>query len=105
MYTIAFTAIWLIIAFFVAERPFVAPLLGTLGLMLAAVWLEIIHANYRSFSELVRSIFILKRFETLKQLRQKLPVTWEEEKKTWEQITTQLRWGTGDDIAYQHSDK
>lgn len=105
MYTIVFTAIWLGAALFLAEHIFVVPLLGTLGFAAAAIWLEIIHANYRAFSEQVRSIVILKRFDVLKQLRIKLPATWEEEKKIWDAITTQLRWGSGDDVAYQHPEK
>ena len=106
LYTIVFTATWLVIMPFTAEWKLAVPLLGTCGFAAAAVWLEIIHASYRSFSEQVRSIVILKRFEVLKGLHYQLPGSWEEEKKTWDRITNQLRWGACEEpITYQHPEK
>jgi len=106
LYTIVFTATWLVIMPFTAEWKLAVPLLGTCGFAAAAVWLEIIHASYRSFSEQVRSIVILKRFEVLKGLHYQLPASWEEEKKMWDRITNQLRWGECEEpIAYQHPEK
>jgi hypothetical protein len=106
LYTLVFIATWLAAAAFTAESGFVVPLLGTCGLAAAALWLEIIHASYRAFADQVRSIVILKRFDLLKQLHYQVPASWEDEKKTWDRVSNQLRWGSSEDaIAYQHPEK
>jgi hypothetical protein len=105
MYTIIFTAIWLAVGAFVAENELTVFLIGTGGLVFAALWLEIIQTSFRALSELMRSIVIVKRFDVLKQLHLPLPTTWTQEQQIWRQITEQLVWGSKIEIAYQHPDK
>jgi hypothetical protein len=105
LYTVVFTATWLVVAAATSKEEWTVLVLGTAGFILIVFWLEIIEANYRSVSELIRSIVILKRFDVLKALHQRLPETWAEEKKLWGEITLQLLWGSDAEIKYQHSDK
>jgi hypothetical protein len=105
LYTITFTAIWLLVGVLRADRAWVVLALGTGGLAFSALWLEMVQANYRSLSDLIRSVVILKRFEVLKTLHQPLPQDWEAEQAAWNDLTTQLRWGSDVKITYQHGDK
>lgn len=104
LYTIVFTATWLAIATFVG-RELAVGLIGTAGFLISILWLQIIHSNYRALSELVRSIVIVKRFDVMKALHQRLPANWAEEKQMWKKVTTQLLWGSDAVIDYQHPDK
>jgi hypothetical protein len=110
MFTIIFTALWLVVAPFTAESIYTVPTIGTAGFLAATVWLKFVHTNYASFAELVRSIIILKRFEVLKALHLDLPDKWADEKRTWEHVSRQLRWRSKIDpseidISYKHPDK
>jgi hypothetical protein len=106
LYTIVFTATWLAVGAMTADRELTVLLIGTGGFVIVGLWVEIVHSNFRSLSEMIRSIVIVKRFDVLEQLHQPLPESWEEEKKLWDQITTQLLWGSDDaKIKYQHTDK
>ena len=80
-----------------------APLIGTLGFVACAAWLEIVGASYRSFAELVREIIVLKQFDVLTALRLPLPATWEEEKDIWQRSAYQLKWGSKCTISYAHA--
>jgi hypothetical protein len=101
-----FTATWLAVGAMTADRELTVLLIGTGGFVIVGLWVEIVHSNFRSLSEMIRSIVIVKRFDVLEQLHQPLPESWEEEKKLWDQITTQLLWGSDDaKIKYQHTDK
>jgi uncharacterized Tic20 family protein len=102
MYTVLFTVFWLIACAIAVDSELIVIAVGTGGLVLAALWLAILHATYRSFAELVRSIVILKRFDVLTALHQPLPRTWLEEKETWKHISTQLQWGSDADVVYEH---
>jgi hypothetical protein len=105
LYTVTFTATWLIVGVFQAGNAWIILALGTGGFALTALWLEMVHSNYRSLSELIRNIVILKRFDVLKMLNQSLPQTWESEQALWKELTTQLLWGSHAEIKYQHGNK
>jgi hypothetical protein len=105
MFTVVFTAVWLVVAAFAAQSIYTVPVIGTTGFLATMFWLEIVYENYKSFAELVRSVIILKRFDVLKMLHYQLPATWAEERQTWDEISTQLRWGSEIAITYQHPDK
>ena len=105
MFTVVFTALWLVVGAFVAESVYTVPVIGGVGFLATMLWLELVHENYKSFAELVRSVIILKRFDVLKTLHYPPPATWADEKQTWDQISTQLRWGSEVAVSYQHPDK
>lgn len=50
------------------------------------LWLNIVHASYGSFADVVRSVIDLKRFDVLDALRRPLPVSTDAEKKIWEEF-------------------
>jgi hypothetical protein len=103
--TAAFTAIWLVLAAMAARSVLAVPLIGTIGLLAAALWLNIAYASYRSFADVAFSLVMLRRFDVLKALHIPLPATWEEEKKTWDALESQLRWSSDVAISYVHPDK
>jgi hypothetical protein len=106
MFSAVFTAIWLVVATFVAQSIYVVPVIGACGFVAAMIWLEFVHENYKSFAELVRTVIILKRFEVLKMMHYKMPSNWTEERDGWETISAQLKWRSYPvEISYQHPDK
>jgi hypothetical protein len=104
-FTVAFTAIWLCWAGFYSPNVLVAPIIGTIGFVLSALWLEIVHTAYRAYAQVVRSIVILKRFDVIEALRMPVPKTWKEEKDVWTSAAYQFKWGAQVPISYEHAEK
>ncbi|HTR85393.1 MAG TPA: hypothetical protein VMI56_13005 [Reyranella sp.] len=106
LYTIVFTAIWMaVIGIWRGDVAWLILVVGTVGAVLTLLWMETVDANYRSMSELIRGVVILKRFEVLKALHLQLPADWKSEQHLWASLNAQLMWGSQTPITYQHSDK
>jgi hypothetical protein len=101
---ILFTAVWLVLAVFWSGSFAAIGLIGSLGLAAAIVVIELIKASFDNYSEIIRAICILKRFDVLTALHMKLPANWAAEKALWETINKQLQWGSAEATAvtYEH---
>ncbi len=76
---------WFVIFALIGHRiPLLAALV--LGPPTVALWLQVVHASYAGFAEVVRSSIDIGRFELLQALHQPLPVTTEAEKQMWERL-------------------
>jgi hypothetical protein len=109
LFVLVFTAAWLPLASLRPGAWLAVPIIGTLGLIFARWALAIVHASFTSFSDAVRAVCILKRFNVLQALRAPLPKDWEEEKSLWRVINYQLQWnqekkGAGEaaSLSYVH---
>jgi hypothetical protein len=101
---ILFTAVWLVLAIFWSGSFAAVGLVGSSGLAAAIIVIEVVKASFDNYSEIIRAICILKRFDVLTALHMKLPVDWAAEKALWETVNKQLQWGSaeGTAVAYEH---
>ena len=90
---VLFTAIWLIAVALAPGSIAAVALVGSGGLVVAALVIEVIKASFDNYGETLRAICILKRFEVLTALHMKLPVDWAAERTLWTSINQQLQWG------------
>lgn len=99
-----FTAAWLVLAVWWSGSFAAVGLVGGLGLAAAIVVIEVIKASFDNYSEVIRAVCILKRFDVLTALHMKLPVGWAAEKALWETVNSQLQWGSAGSagVAYEH---
>jgi hypothetical protein len=104
---VLFTAAWLGVFVFALKSSLDIAVLGSAGLVVVLLIIAVIEASFDSYSEVIRAICILKRFEVLGALHMKLPVNWAAERHEWELINQQLQWGSarGDEIDYEHPAK
>lgn len=109
LFVLIFTATWLPLSSLRPGAWLAVPIIGTLGLVFARLALAIVHASFTSFSDAVRAVCILKRFNVLQALRAPLPKDWEEEKALWRSINYQLQWnqekkdaGEAASLSYVH---
>jgi hypothetical protein len=54
------------------------------GPLIAMIWLQVVHASYANFAEIVRSAVDLYRFDLLDALRLPRPLRSDDEKRLWE---------------------
>lgn len=104
---ILFAIIWLVAVVVTLKSVAAVALVGSGGLIVGALVVEVIKASFDSYSETVRAVCILKRFEVLTALHMKLPGNWAAEQRLWKSINEQLQWNSPkpNEIDYEHPDK
>jgi hypothetical protein len=102
-----FTIVWLPTVVVESKSVLAVAAVATFGLIGAIVMVEMVRASFDNYSEVIRAICILKRFEVLTALHMKLPGDWRSERDLWKSINDQLQWGsaTPGEINYEHSAK
>jgi hypothetical protein len=93
-YAILLTGIWLGLAAWKTTSLFLVPAIGFVGLVVVCFLYQVILSSFQSFSEVIRALCILKRFDILQKLHMPLPKSWQEEKAIWKRVNYQLQWDT-----------
>ena len=104
---IVFTITWLIAVACAPKSIIAVAVVGSAGAVVAVLGLEIIKTSFDRYSEAIRAICILKRFEVLTALHMKLPANWSAERSLWKSVNEQLQWGSAapSEIEYEHTPK
>lgn len=104
---IVFTITWLIAVACAPKSIIAVAVVGSAGAVVAVLGVEIIKTSFDRYSEAIRAICILKRFEVLTALHMKLPANWSAERSLWKSVNEQLQWGSAapSEIEYEHTPK
>lgn len=104
---ILFTAIWLTVLVVSPKSGIAVAVVGTGGVIVGTLVIEVIKASFDSYSETIRAVCILKRFDVLTALHMKLPGDWATEQSLWKLVNEQLQWGSAkpNAINYEHPAK
>lgn len=100
--TLLFVALWLPLLAVYGESLIMLLALAGLGPVVIRSLLRLVHVSYSGFAEIVRSAIDTNRFELLRALRRRLPVSTQDERIIWEQAAQLLRLGEKLDTTFRH---